>query len=281
VRFVATTLLWLLTTIALAVTLPAMWVQRHVVDADGYAALTQQAAADPALQQAIAAELTTQIGNLASTGTSPAVVGAVASTYTAGASFPQQFAQANRFAHRWLFTDAIPTDLDVQGRWVIDLAPMLSDSSFQETLQQFNVQVPQTVLVPLTDDVPAVLRPGRLRLVALLGPWVGPGLMVLTGVLALLTFAAARRSGRALAALGVSALLVGAAGWVGLEVGQRRLGDVLADTSENVRHIVDSMVSQAMSGMHEWLNLTLAGGGGLVVIGVIVALLTGLGRSRQ
>ena len=63
-RFVLTALLWLLTTAALAVAIPAAWAQQHVVDVDGYAAMAQQAAHDPAVQDAVAAELATQLATL-------------------------------------------------------------------------------------------------------------------------------------------------------------------------------------------------------------------------
>jgi len=49
----------------------------------------------------------------------------------------------------------------------------------------------------------------------------------LTGICALLTLAIARSRGRVLAGLGVSALLVGAAGWAGIEVARRRINDAL------------------------------------------------------
>ena len=65
-RFVATVFLWLVTTVALAAAVPAMWAQKNIVDANGYAAFTQSAAKDPRLQQAMASELTTQIVSLAS-----------------------------------------------------------------------------------------------------------------------------------------------------------------------------------------------------------------------
>jgi hypothetical protein len=41
------------------------------------------------------------------------------------------------------------------------------------------------------------------------------------------------------------------------------------------------MVAHAVGSMHMWLNLTLTIGGGLVIVGVIVALLSGLGGPRQ
>ena len=277
-RFVLAALLWLLTTITLAVALPAVWAQQNLVGADGYAAFAQRAAADPALQQAVAAELTTQIGDLASSAVTPAVVSVVAANYTASSAFPAQFAQANRLAHRWLFTNTVRSDLDPQGRWVIDLAPMLSDSSFQETLTQYGIQLPATLPVPLTQNAPDALRPGQLQRVAIWGPWASVAVALLTGVLALLTLAVARRRGKALVALGVSALLIGAAGWAGLEVGRRFVDNSLAGASGDIRVIANSMVNHAISSMHQWLNVSLAVGGGLVLLGLVLSLLAGLGR---
>ena len=98
---------------------------------------------------------------------------------------------------------------------------MLSDSSFQQTLADFGIKAPQTLKIPLTENVSESLRPGQLRDVAKWGPWVSVGAAVLAGVFALLTLAAARRRGKALVALGVSGLVVGAAGWAAIEVGRR------------------------------------------------------------
>lgn len=280
-RFVLAALMWLLTTVAVAVALPVLWLQHNVVDADGYAALAQRAAADPALQQAVAGELTSQISNLASTDVPTAVVGALASSYTGGSAFPGQFAQANRLAHRWMFTSTVQSQLDSQGRWVVDLAPLLADSSFQQTLSSYRIQVPESLPVPLTENVPAAVRPGQLQLVATWGPWVSVGLAGLAGLCALLTIAAARRRGKAIAALGVSLLLVGAAGWVGLEIGRGQLNGLLTSVSGHPRQIAESLLEQAISSMHQWLDLALAAGGGLVVLGVIFAMLGGLRSKPQ
>ena len=279
-RFVATLLMWVVTTVLLAVALPAAWVQQHLVDEDGYAALAQKAAADPALQSAMATELTMQAVKLG-TRVDSGLVSGIAATYTASSAFPGQFAQANRFAHRWLFTDAIRSSVDPQGRWVIDFAPMLSDTAFKQTLSEFNVTVPSSIPIPLTDNAPAVLRPGKLRVAATWGPWVSVGVTVLAGVCALLTLAVAGSRGKALAALGVSALLVGAAGWAAIEFGQRYLNDALNNTSGDIRRVADAMVGAAENSMHQWLNVSLVVGGGLVVIGVIVTLLGGLAKSTQ
>lgn len=278
-RFLTTLFLWVLTTALLAVAVPSMWAQRNIVDQSGYSAFAAAAAKDPQLQQAVAGELTTQVTTLAAqrgAEVNIAMVRGVANAYTAGEAFPGQFARANEIAHTWMFTDRVSRDAD--GGWVIDLAPMLSDTSFQQTLSEFNVAVPQTLTVPITASPPAGLEPGKLRLAAVWGPWVSVAAAVLAGVFALLTLAAARSRGKTLAALGVSALLVGAAGWAGLEVARRYINDALNHTSGDIRQLADSMVGHAIGSLHQWLNLTLAAGGGLVVFGVIVAMLGGLRR---
>ena len=136
-RFVATVLLWVLTTVALAAAIPAMWTQKNIVDPNGYAAFAQSAAKDPKLQQAMASELTTQIVSLASDSgydLNPDLVRGVTTAYTQNAGFPGQFAQANRIVHTWMFTDEIRRQEGTDDRWLIDIAPMLLDASLRQTL---------------------------------------------------------------------------------------------------------------------------------------------------
>ena len=162
---------------------------------------------------------------------------------------------------------------------MIDIAPMLSDSAFKETLGDYNITVPNSMPIPLTDNAPPVLRPGALRLLAAYGPWVSVGLAVLTGLFALLTLFLARSRGKMLVALGVSALLVGASGWAAIEFGRRKLNVVLDSSSGDIRRIADVLVGTAQDSMHQWLNITLVVGGGLVIVGVIVSLLVSLART--
>jgi hypothetical protein len=282
VRFVAALLFWLVTTFALAVAIPATWAQKNVVDPDGYAALAASAAKDPRLQDAMASELTAQARALISENgydVSSDLMRGVASAYTASPAFPGQFAQANRIAHRWMFTDPVQRAEGTDDQWVVDLAPMLADMSFQQTLANFNIEVPDTLTVPVTVSNLEGLRPGQLKALSRWGPWVSIGSGILAGFFALLTLATARSRGKALAALGVSALLVGAGGWAGLEVVRRYIDDALNRTTGDIREVADVMVGHAEASLHQWLNLTLAAGGVLVVFGVIVAVLGGLRRS--
>jgi hypothetical protein len=273
--------LWLVTTVALAVAVPTMWAQRNVVSEDGYAAMAASAAKDPQLQSAMASELTTQITALAAENgydLNSDLVRGVADAYTGNAGFPGQFAAANRIAHRWMFTNSIQREEGSDGRWLIDIAPMLNDSSLKQTLGNLNLEVPQTLTVPITVPETTGMQPGQLRSLSTWGPWVSVGATILAGVFALLTLASARGRGKALAALGVSALLVGAAGWAGLEVARRYINDALNRTTGDIRQVADVMVNHADGSLHQWLNLTLAAGGVLVVFGVLVSMLGGLRR---
>src|SRR3954447_16401619 len=150
-----------------------MWAQRNVVDANGYAAFAQSAAKDPKLQQAMASELTTQIVRLGSNegyDLNPDLVRGVTTSYTQNAGFPGQFSQANRIVHTWMFTDSIQHDQGSDDRWLIDVAPMLRDGSIQATLGNLNLQVPDTLTVPIAVPDNSSLRPGQLRQVARWGP---------------------------------------------------------------------------------------------------------------
>jgi hypothetical protein len=280
VRFAATVLLWLITTLALAVAVPAAWAQLHVVDADGYAALARDAARDPGLQSAMADELTSRAMALVAAhggGGHPvdsSDVHDAASAFTAGPAFPPLFAQANRAAHGWLFGDpALDRDGD---QWAVDVAPMLRDDSIQPLLRRRNVTVPTKLTVPLTVSAPHAVRQGRLSPLSTWGPWVSLGAAALCGVCALLTLAAARRRGKALSGLGVSALLVGAAGWAALEVAGRYIDRALNRTTGDVRRVAEVMVGHAEAGQHQWLNVTLLAGAALAALGVLVAVVGGL-----
>jgi hypothetical protein len=283
VRFVVTVVLWLAATAALMLAVPAGWAQLNIVNEDGYAAFARKAAGDPELQSAAAAELGTRAMALIAAhgaGKHPvegAEVHEIAAAFTAGPSFPPLFADANRAAHRYLFSDASAGD-----SWVIDVAPMLKDSAFAQVLSSHHVKVPATLTVPLTVSLSGQsVRQGQLSRLAAWGPWVSLGAAVLSGVFALLTLAAARGRGKALTSLGVSALLVGAAGWVGIEVGGPYLNNALNGTTGDIRQIADVMVRHAETGMHFWLNLTLIAGVALAGLGVLVAILGSVVRPKR
>ena len=72
---------------------------------------------------------------------------------------------------------------------------------------------------------------------------------------------------------------MGAAGWAAIEVGRRYLARALDATAADVRNVAGAMVEHAIGSAHMWLNLTLAAGGALVVLGVLVTTLGGLRRN--
>jgi hypothetical protein len=274
VRFTAAVLLWVITTVAAGVALATAWAQLNVVSADGYAALARRAATDPTLQSAAASELATQATELiAQRGRSvdPAIVGSAAAAYTNSAAFPAQFAEVNRMVHGWV----LGSDSS-GGPWVVDVAPMLQEPSLQQMLNRFHVRPPATLIVPLTTSPPTALPSGRLRLLATWNVWLCLGTTALAGFSAVLMLAAARSRAKTLTGLGVSLLVVGACGWAAVEVAWRHVDEALSDTAGDIRAIADVMVGDAEGGLHHWLNLTLAAGGLLAALGIVVAVLGGL-----
>ena len=158
-RSVVTVLCWLVATVALAVAIPAWWAQHNVIDEGGYAALAASAGRDPALQDATASLLTTQALTVAEDRglhRSEPVVRAVVTDYVSSSSFPGQFADVNRVAHRWLFTDAVQQSGD---RWTVDVAPMLSNLSIMQTLS--GCRCHPASRMPVTSDTVQTLRPGK------------------------------------------------------------------------------------------------------------------------
>lgn len=270
-RVLAALLCWLITTALLAITVPIGWVQLNLVDENGFAALSQRAAQDPALQSAVAGELTARVVSLSrqrGLAVDHARVRDISAEYTGGPAFPPRFARAMAGAHRSVLTGG-------GGEFVIGLAAMLGDSAFQQTLNG----VPGSSAAPLAVTAAEPAPDWPLRSLSSWGRWISLGAAVLTGAFALLTLLAARRRGRALTGLGVSALLAGAVGWAGIEVARGYLDDAFANTAGAGRQIAEAMAATGVAGLHQWLNLALAAGGALVVLGVLVATLGGLGRS--
>jgi hypothetical protein len=276
VRFLTAALFWLLATVTLAVTLPTAWAQSNLIDGDGYARLARRAAAQPALQDAVAAELTSQAVRLIRAQgfpIDPSPVRDAAAEYTAGPAFPAQFVQVNRDGHDWLLSSADT------GPWEIDVVPMLRDKAFGQLLSDYHIALPASMSIPLTATSTEVARPAELHRLAVWGPWLSLVLVALTGLCAALTLAAARHRGRALASLGVSGLLVGAAGWAGIEVARRYLNHALNQATGDIRRIAEAVVDVAEASLHQWLNLTLAAGGVLVLVGVAAALAGGVRKA--
>ncbi|HUL99645.1 MAG TPA: hypothetical protein VLU24_09595, partial [Mycobacterium sp.] len=67
--------------------------------------------------------------------------------------------------------------------------------------------------------------------------------------------------------------------WAAIEIARRYIDDALTQTTGNIRRVADVMVSHAEGSLHHWLNLTLAAGGAMVVVGVLITMI-GAARNR-
>ena len=277
-RFSATVLLGVITTVAAAVAVPTAWAQLNLVDADGYAAMARRAATDPMLQSAAAAGLADQATALITArgrSVDPAVMGSARPATPPARRFPGSSLRST------VWRTAGCSSGDSSGDpWVVDVGPMLADPSLQQMLSRSHVRTPTTLVVPLTAAPPKALASARLRFFASWNLLVCLTTAALAGFSAVLALASARSRAKALTGFGVAALVVGACGWAALEVARRRVDAALGDTTGDIRAIADVMVGHAEDSLHHWLNLTLAAGGVLAAVGVLVAILGGLRSSH-
>jgi hypothetical protein len=206
----------------------------------------------------------------------PAQVRAVADAYAVSSTFPGRFVEVNRTVHRWVFDQPAP---DSHGPLQIDVAPMLRDAFNQQSLRKISAGLPATLYMQLTET--DRLRPGEFHTFARWGRPVAVGASVLAGVFALLTLATARGRGKALASVGISALLIGAAGRAAIGIVGGRLNATLNNTSADMHAMAAAIIAQAEASLHHWLDLTFAVGGGLFVLGVVVAVLERRLRGRR
>lgn len=278
-RSLTTLLAWLITTVMLAVAVPATWMQHNLVEDDGFAALSQRAAQNPVLQTAVAGELASQaVWLIRERGFNVDYprVRDIATAYTASPAFPPRFARVMAGVHRNMFAE------NGSDEWDIDLAAMLDDREFRPTMTDYDVQEPSALTAPVVVSAPEALRSGQLRLLADWSRRVGLGAGALAGLGALLTLAVARRRGLALAGLGVSGLLAAGIGGVGAAVVHRQLTAVLGaslnNTEATIRKIADVMVATGVNDLQHWLSLTAVAGAAVTVSGLAVML---LGRRRK
>ena len=162
-RFVAALLFWLLTTAALAVAVPAMWAQHNVVDEDGYAALARRRPPSDPLQDAMAVRADQPAGLLARQQRlrrQPRSGARCGDGLHAQSGLPRPVRDRPTGSCTAGCSPTPRGSPTTSGRWEIDLSPMLADSSFQQTLQDFGISAPSTLEVPLTDNAPDSLRPG-------------------------------------------------------------------------------------------------------------------------
>lgn len=257
--------LTLLAWVGVLVTVPSMWLSRNVVDESGYVSLARSAGADDDVRAAMTGDLTgITLGLAARQNVSvpaPLVRQAVA-VYTRSDRFPDDFAAANRAGHRWLFTDKV-SGREVDGEWVMDVAPMLRSLD----LRLIPIAVPDTVQIRIGDEYRAV-SPGYLhergQWVTRIS-WIALAVSIVAGI-GVVVLVRARLL--ALAALGCAVLLDAGILWVAARAGKNIATDHVDNGLPGVQATVRAAIEVIYQSVMTSVTIT-------AIVGAVIALACG------
>ncbi|MDQ0755610.1 hypothetical protein [Arthrobacter sp. B3I4] len=264
-----------------AVAVPAMWVDRNIVQEDGFVALSAPLGKDPAFQRRLAAAAVSGIGfgdqqlpESLTNAVKPILEGA-AQSLTSMPGYSDAWAETLRKSHRLSFPGpATPPAADAAGSTsvTLDVAPLVG---------LVVKRVSESSPVPLPLKAPSEVRidigqSDQRQLIDRVSAYAPMGAVVALGsvIAFLLAFVAARRKWTVLAGIGLGALVLAAAWKIGSEAAGRA---VLATSSGNeVAEIFKrEFVGASAANFGQWIVAALVAGAVLLVAGIALRLASG------
>lgn len=263
-----------------AVAVPAIWVDRNIVQEDGFVALTAPLGQDPAFQRRLAGAAVVSSGAEEQIPESAAelvqpVLGRAAESLTWIPGYPEAWAETLRRSHRLTFAGpgAVPAETGSATALTLDAAPLVALVA---------KQIADTTGLPLTAPEEVLIHIGQsgqrqsVEMVTAYAP-MGYALAIGAGIAFLLALAAANRRWAVLAGTGTGMLMLAGA-W---KLASDAAGGALAGTStgEQVADIFKrEFVSAATGSFGHWI-LTVAVAGAVLLAGGLV-LRTAAGRKN-
>lgn len=216
-RTVGAALLVLIALVLAGVALPGAWIERNLVQADGFVELAGPLGADPGFQTQLTDALATEA--TAAAELPPAIAGIIepliadaAASVAALPGYPAAWDDTLRRSHELSF----PTDVNLSSGVEspqpvrLDLTPVVS-LALQEVGSGIGLEVPEPAET-LIEIGPAEQQASLGQLAAVSGLW--PFLLIAAGISALLALVVARRRGTTLALLGVGTAVLGGLYWL-------------------------------------------------------------------
>lgn len=253
-----------------ALAVPAIWVDRNIVQEDGFVRLAAPLGKDPDFQKKLAAAA---IGTI-DTGSVPGFLSGLiqpmleqaAESLTGLPGYPAAWEETLRRSHRLSF--AGPEDGSQGGAsastLTLDVAPLVALGS---------EELSRTTRLPLDPPAQTLINVGQpvqkewTERLATYAP-MGYVLAIGSAVAFLLALVAARRRGTVLLGAGLGGLVVAAVWAVGLQLGTA--GARAADTGNAVANTFrDEFLSAAGADFQTWITSAAIAGGVLVAAGVV------------
>ncbi|MDQ1059510.1 hypothetical protein QFZ23_003411 [Arthrobacter globiformis] len=260
-----------------AAAVPAIWVDRNIVQEDGFVALAAPLGKDPAFQKRLA---TAAVNSIETGGSIPAQVAALvrpvleraATSLTGLPEYPAAWEETLRRSHRLNFADpaSLPPEGDSSTSLTLDVAPLVALAAKQISSQ---------VGVPLEAPGQTLVNIGQtnqrqlIERVTAYSP-LGYSLAVGAGAAFLLALVTARRRWKALAGIGVGTLALSglwtlASRWAADAVMGTASGNEMADLFKR------EFVAASAAGFASWTLAAAIVGAALVAAGLLLRVVGG------
>ncbi|QCB96829.1 hypothetical protein E5206_07705 [Arthrobacter sp. PAMC25564] len=263
-----------------AVAVPAIWVDRNIVQEDGFAALAGPLGKDPVFQRRLATAAVSSLGSGdripgALTDLARPILEAAAQSLTGMPGYPDAWAETLRRSHRLTFADpaTLPAEADGATSLTLDVAPLAALVAKQVSdATKLPLSAPDQVLIHIgqSNQRQAIER------AAAYAP-MGYAVAVGAGIAFLLALVAARRRWSVVAGTGAGVLVLAGA-W---KLASDAAGAALTGTSSG-NEVADTFklefVAASAGSFGQWI-LTAAVAGGVLLAGGLVLRAVG-GRRR-
>lgn len=271
-----------------AVAVPAIWVDRNIVQEDGFVSLAAPLGKDAVFQQRLASAA---VGSIDPAGGIPEpfaelvqpIIDAAATSLTTLPGYPAAWEETLRKSHRLNFpaSGAAPSEAQPSTSLTLDVAPLVGLLTKQiSDATNVPLEAPDQTLIDIG-------QPNQRQLVDQVSAYAPMGYPLAAGsaIALLLALIAARRRWTVLVGTGLGALVL-AAVWklgsdaAGLAVGGTASGNEVADIFKS------EFVAASSERFGQWIVGTLIAGAVLVVAGVILRVVAGTvagrtGRDRR
>jgi hypothetical protein len=263
-----------------AVAVPAMWVDRNIVQEDGFVAFTAPLGKDPAFQQRLAAAA---VGSLGAERIPEALSGLVtpilenaARSLTGMPGYPDAWTETLRKSHRLNFADpaTLPAEAEGATSLTLDLAPLVALVAKQVAdATTLPLEPPGQLLVTIG-------QPQHRQMLDRVSAFAPMGYAAAVGALIAFALAlvAARRRWTVLAGIGVGVLVLSgvwalAADAAGAAVARTSSGNAVAEIFKS------EFVSAAGASFAQWTLVAAVVGGVLLVAGLVLRFVVGRRRA--
>lgn len=263
-----------------ALAFPAIWVDRNVVQEDGFVALAAPAGRDAEFQQRLAEAA---VGTI-DTGSIPAplanlvepVLEAAASSLTGLPGYPAAWEETLRRSHRLSFADAssLPAEASSGSSLTLDVAPLVALAT--EELSRATglpLDAPEQTLINVGQSDQRQL----IERVSAYAP-LGYTLAIGAGIALALALVAARRRWTVVFSAGLGALALAGLWALGAQLAKDAVQGV-GSGNEVADMFRDEFVAAASTGFQTWTTAAAIAGGVLVAVGLVIRIASPARRS--